>query len=105
MSAASALREAAARLTSVSDTPRLDAELLMAHAAGLERGDLILRLRDIATPAGFAALIERRLAHEPVSHILGTRDFWTLSLAVTRDVLTPRPDSETLIAASEPMSP
>ncbi|MCH4152155.1 MAG: peptide chain release factor N(5)-glutamine methyltransferase [Sphingobium sp.] len=100
MSAASALREAAARLTSVSDTPRLDAELLMAHAAGLERGDLILRLRDIATPAGFAALIERRLAHEPVSHILGTRDFWTLSLAVTRDVLTPRPDSETLIEAA-----
>lgn len=99
--AADALREAAARIAAVSDSPRLDAELLMAHAAGLERGDLILKLRDMAVPEGFAALVERRLAYEPVSHILGTRDFWTLSLAVTPDVLTPRPDSETLIEAGQ----
>lgn len=100
MRAADALREATARLASVSDTPRLDAELLMAHAAGLERGELLLRLRDMPTPGGFAALVERRLAHEPVSQIIGTRDFWTLTLNVTRDVLTPRPDSETLIEAA-----
>lgn len=100
MNAAEGLREAAQRLAAVSDTPRLDAELLMAHAADLERGDLILRLRDMDTPAAFAALVERRLAHEPVSHILGMRDFWTLTLTVTRDVLTPRPDSETLIEAA-----
>ena len=100
MTASDALREAAARLASVSDTPRLDAELLMAHAAGLERGEMLLRLRDMDMPEGFAALVERRLAHEPVSQIIGTRDFWTLTLNVTRDVLTPRPDSETLIEAA-----
>lgn len=100
MTAGDALREAAARLAAVSDTPRLDAELLMAHAAGLERGALILKLHDMETPEGFAALVERRLAHEPVSQITGTRDFWTISLGVTRDVLTPRPDSETLIEAA-----
>ncbi|MDQ4420404.1 peptide chain release factor N(5)-glutamine methyltransferase [Sphingobium sp. DEHP117] len=97
MSAADALREATSRLASVSDTPRLDAELLMAHAAGLERGALLLRLRDMNEPEGFAALINRRLTHEPVSQIVGTREFWTMTLNVTRDVLTPRPDSETLI--------
>lgn len=98
--ASDALRDAAARLSIVSDTPRLDAELLMAHAAGITREDILLRLRDLNAPEGFAALIERRLAHEPVSHIIGARDFWTLTLRVTPDVLTPRPDSETLIEAA-----
>jgi len=100
LTASDALREAAGRLAAVSDSPRLDAELLMAHAAGVERGELLLRLPDMAVPEGFAALVERRLAHEPVSQIIGTRDFWTLRLAVTKDVLTPRPDSETLIEAA-----
>lgn len=100
MTAADALRDAAAKLAAVSDTPRLDAELLMAHAARVTRGDLLLRLRDMMTPPGFALLIERRLAREPVSHITGRRDFWTLSLAVTPDVLTPRPDTETLMEAA-----
>lgn len=94
------LRDAAARLAAVSETARLDAELLMAHAAGMARNDLLLKLHDMETPAGFAGLIERRIAHEPVSHIVGTRDFWTLTLRVTPDVLTPRPDSETLIEAA-----
>ena len=100
VSAADALRDAAARLAAVSDTPRLDAELLMAHAAGVTREDLLLRLRDTQTPEGFAALIDRRLHHEPVSHITGKRDFWTLELSVTPDVLTPRPDTETLMEAA-----
>ncbi len=99
-SAADALRAAAQRLAAVSDTARLDAELLMAHAAGIAREELILRLRGLNEPEGFASLIERRLVHEPVSHIVGMRDFWTLTLAVTPDVLTPRPDSETLIEAA-----
>lgn len=100
MKAADALREAAARLGAVSDTARLDAELLMAHAAGMTREALILGLRDMETPESFAALVERRLAYEPISHIIGARDFWTLTLKVTPDVLTPRPDSETLIEAA-----
>jgi len=98
--AADALRDAAARLAAVSETARLDAELLMAHAAGVDRGALLLRLRDMAEPEDFAALVARRLAHEPVAQIVGYRDFWTLRLRVTPDVLTPRPDSETLIEAA-----
>ncbi len=91
------LREATAQLTAVSDTARLDAELLAAHALGIEREALLLALRDLAVPKGAAALLARRRAGEPVAHIVGWRDFWTLRLAVTPDVLIPRPDSETLI--------
>lgn len=94
------LRDAAARLAPVSDTPRLDAELLAAHGLGLDRAAMLLRLRDLAAPADGAALIARRLAHEPIAHITGTRDFWTLTLKVGPDVLIPRPDSETLIEAA-----
>ena len=94
------LRGAAARLAPVSDTPRLDAELLAAHALGLDRTAMLLRLRDLAAPADGEALIARRLAHEPVAHIIGTRDFWTLTLKVGPEVLIPRPDSETLIEAA-----
>lgn len=94
------LRQGAARLSTVSDTPRLDAELIAAHALGLSRADMLLRLRDLAVPDGAEALLERRLAHEPVAHLTGTRDFWTLTLKVTPDVLIPRPDSETLIEAA-----
>lgn len=94
------LRDAGLRLATVSESPRLDAELIAAHAAGLERDAMLLRLRDLAVPAGADALLSRRLAHEPVAHITGTRDFWTLRLKVSPDVLIPRPDSETLIEAA-----
>lgn len=100
MSVAQALREAAARLEAISGTPRLDAELLLAHALGIGRNDLLMRQRDLAVPPGFAALIERRLTGEPIAYITGFRDFWTISLAVTPDVLIPRPDTETLIEAA-----
>jgi release factor glutamine methyltransferase len=92
-----ALREAAARLGGVSDTPRLDAELLMAHALGIERSEMLLRQADLAVPEGFAVLLERRTMHEPVAYITGRQAFWDLELAVTPDVLIPRADSETLI--------
>ena len=94
------LREAAQRLAAVSDTPRLDAELLMAHALGVERQALLLDPTCFAVPPGFAPLIERRLACEPVAYIVGYRDFWTIRLAVGPGVLIPRPDSETLIEAA-----
>jgi len=95
-----ALRDAAARLAATSDTPRLDAELLMAHALGVERAALLLDPSRFAVPAGFAALVERRLAHEPVAYIVGSRDFWTIRLSVGPGALIPRPDSETLIEAA-----
>ena len=94
------LRDAAQRLAPISATPRLDAELLLAHALGLARNDLLMRQRDLGVPPGFDALLQRRLAGEPIAYITGTRDFWTISLQVTPAVLIPRPDSETLIEAA-----
>ncbi len=94
------LREAAVRLADSSDTPRLDAELLMAHALGIDRSTMLLRQSDLGVPSKFSALIERRMAHEPVAYITGTQDFWDLKLCVTPDVLIPRSDSETLIEAA-----
>jgi release factor glutamine methyltransferase len=95
-----ALRDAAARLAAVSDTPRLDAELLMAHALGVERQALLLDPARFALPADFDALVARRAAHEPVAYILGYRDFWTARIGVGPGVLIPRPDSESLIEAA-----
>ena len=95
-----ALRAAAERLAGKSDSPRLDAELLLAHALGIEREELLRRLHDLPVPDGFAVLVERRVAGEPVAYIMGTRDFWTITLRVTPDVLIPRPDTETLLEAA-----
>lgn len=96
----SALAEATRTLAAVSDTPRLDAELLMAHALGATRDQLLLRHLDAAVPETFAALVLRRLTHEPVAYITGTRAFWTIELQVGPGALVPRPDSETLIEAA-----
>lgn len=97
MRIADVLRDAAKQLNAVSDTPRLDAELLMAEALSCERSVLLLRHMQDAAPAGFAVLLARRLGHEPMAHIRGRQQFWSLDLVVTPDVLIPRPDSETLI--------
>jgi release factor glutamine methyltransferase len=91
------LRAATVRLEAVSETARLDTEILMAHALGLARTEMLMRQSELAVPEGFAALVERRAAAEPVAYIRGTQDFWDLELAVTPDVLIPRGDSETLI--------
>ncbi len=94
---AATLRAAAQALQAVSETPRLDAELLMAHALDLSRQDLLLDLLKLDVPNGFSALLERRKAHEPIAHIIGEREFWSLPFQVSCDVLIPRPDSEILI--------
>ncbi|MGN6377287.1 MAG: peptide chain release factor N(5)-glutamine methyltransferase [Sphingomonas sp.] len=95
-----ALLAGATDLAAVSDTPRLDAELLMAHALGVSRGDLLLRHLDAPAPDAFAALLARRLGHEPVAYITGTRAFWTIDVAVGPGALVPRADSETLLEAA-----
>lgn len=92
------LPEAVVALAGVSDTPRLDAEMLLAHAAGVERTELVVS--GVADSPGFDALVQRRLQGEPIAYITGTRGFWTIDLDVTPDVLIPRPDSETLIEAA-----
>lgn len=94
---ASALREAAQQLAAVSDTPRLDAELLMAHALGVERQAVLLDPSRFSVPERFAEFVGLRMKHEPVAYILGYRDFWTIRISVGSGVLIPRPDSETLI--------
>lgn len=84
----------------MSDTARLDAELLMAHALNMERGAMLLHKMQSPTPALFGPLLLRRLAHEPIAYIIGKAEFWSLALNVTPDVLIPRGDSETLITAA-----
>ena len=99
-SIAQATRNAAAALARVSATARLDAELLMAHALGVSRADMLLNRQEGEAPDTFAPLLVRRLAHEPVAYIIGRRAFWTIELEVGPGVLVPRPDSETLIEAA-----
>lgn len=95
-----ALAKAARALAEVSDTPRLDAELLLARAFGIERDQLLLRPPSAPVPEAFGQYIERRRAGEPVAYIIGRRAFWNIELEVGPGVLIPRPDSETLIAAA-----
>ncbi len=95
-----ALNEAASLLAKVSDTPRLDAELILAYALNVDRSALLLSYLDAPVPFGLDDLIARRLAHEPVAYITGEKDFWSLTLRVAPGVLIPRPDSETLIEAA-----
>lgn len=88
------------RLKAFSDSPRADAELLLAHALGTSRSGL--RVCGSDTPsARVVALLDqllvRRIAGEPISYLLGTQGFWSLELEVTPEVLIPRPDTETLV--------
>lgn len=97
---AQAIRGAAADLAAVSDTARLDAELLMAHALSLSRSDMLLRAMRDPAPARFAQFLARRMRHEPVAYITGDTEFYGLRISVTPDTLIPRSDSETLIDAA-----
>jgi release factor glutamine methyltransferase len=94
------IADAASRLAGISNSPRLDAEVLLRHAAGLDRTALFLALREIAPEdvrARFQELLARRLAGEPVAYVTGTREFMGLPFAVTADVLVPRPETELLV--------
>ena len=97
---ARALARATEYLSRTSDTPRLDAELLMAAALGIGRDRLILAPPNVAPPEPFLDMVERRGLAEPVAYITGQRAFWTIDLEVGPGALIPRPDSETLIAAA-----
>ena len=95
-----ALATATQTLAPASETPRLDAELLLAHALGTSREEMLLAGMDSEAPLAFDALVARRAAGEPVAYITGTRAVWTIELKVGPGVLIPRPDSETLIEAA-----
>jgi release factor glutamine methyltransferase len=83
-----------------SDSPRLDLELLLCHLLDCDRTYLFMHPERVLTAqqaADFDALLQRRLAGEPVAHLTGRRGFWTLDLEVSADTLIPRPDTETLV--------
>ena len=95
------MAEAVARLAEVGcETPRLDAELLLADALGVDRAQLYMRDRRQPPPPGFEERLERRAAREPVAYITGRRSFRRIELQVDRRVLIPRPDTETLVEAA-----
>ena len=94
------LAHGAARLAGHSDSPALDAELLLAHVLGQPRA----RFRshpedapDAAASTRFLELLGRRERGEPLAYIVGYKHFWTLKLAVTPAVLVPRPETELLV--------
>ena len=82
------------------DSPSIDARLLLEAAAGASRMDILTDPYRVVTAEQAAALdgfVARRLKREPVSRILGRKGFWKIMLNVTPDVLSPRPDTETLL--------
>lgn len=93
------LAAASESLSRVSDTPRLDAELLLAAALGSTRAQLLARLRDCVEAPGFDALLERRLCYEPLAYILGHWEFFSLEFVVKPPLLVPRPETEHLVEA------
>jgi release factor glutamine methyltransferase len=100
-SARELLAAAADRLSDAGvDTPRLDAELLLAEVLAVGREQLVLAARDAVEPAAatrFRALLERRIDREPVAYLLGRKAFRWIEVAVDRRVLIPRPESELLV--------
>ena len=96
-----AWKGAQARLKAAGiDSPSIDARLLLEASTGAGRVDILTdpyRVVDADKIAVLDAMIERRLKREPVSRILGKKGFWKIMLNVTPDVLSPRPDTETLL--------
>jgi len=95
------IRWTAARFTERGlSTPRLDAEILVAHALALPRVQLYVQFDRPLTAdelAAIRALIKRRQAGESVAYLVGKKEFWGIDFAVDARVLVPRPDTETLI--------
>lgn len=84
------------------DNPALDARLLVQHAAGLTPEDMISRANEAAsneTADALAGLLARRIEREPVSRILGRREFWSMDFRLSPGTLDPRPDSEAVVEA------
>ncbi len=82
------------------DQPAIDARLMLEVAAGVSRTDIITDPYRELTAEQVATLdeyLERRARREPVSHIIGRKGFWKILLSVTKDVLTPRPETEVIV--------
>jgi release factor glutamine methyltransferase len=95
-----ALRRAAAKIRSRSDSPRLDAEILLAKVLGIARAALIARSAQPLQQreeSAFEALVARRLSGTPVAYLTESREFWSMPLHVSPAVLVPRPETEILV--------
>lgn len=111
--AAHLLTSAAASLAARGiESPRLDAEVLLAHCVGMSRNALIVEVaagRDRAVPPEiarqFTELVGRRERREPVAYLTGHREFWSLEFEVTPDVLIPRPETEHVVERALAMLP
>jgi len=96
------LAAAAQELAAASDTPRLDAELLLAFSTGRSRSSLLAFPERAVAPfaaKGFAMFVARRAKGEPVAYLTGIREFYSLTLAVDASVLVPRPETELCVDA------
>ncbi len=94
------LGEAVTRLTGISESPRLDAEILLRRTIDMPRSYLFAHPEDVlddTTFDRFDALLRRRLGGEPMAYIMGTREFWSHELLVSPATLVPRPETELLV--------
>ncbi|HJW81627.1 MAG TPA: peptide chain release factor N(5)-glutamine methyltransferase [Acidiferrobacterales bacterium] len=94
------IQHATHQLAAASPSPRLDAEVLLMHVTGLARTALITRAQELLLPENeeqLHELLARRAHGEPIAYLTGKREFWSLELNVTPDVLIPRPETELLV--------
>lgn len=97
-----ALAKNAKRLSLCSQTPRLDAEVLLAHVLGTGRAWLLAHGTDQLPDEGiaeFEAFVERRSKGEPIAYLTGHKEFFGLDLVIAKDVLVPRPETESVVEA------
>ncbi|MGA7729976.1 MAG: peptide chain release factor N(5)-glutamine methyltransferase [Chloroflexia bacterium] len=102
MTVVEALSWGKARLSLHSSTPRLDAEVVLSHLLGIDRAALLARPAHQLDPEAqndYRRLIDRREHGEPVAYLTGHKEFYGLDLIVTKDVLVPRPETESLVEA------
>jgi release factor glutamine methyltransferase len=91
-----------------SETPELDADVLLRHVLGVDRATLLTHPERAVQPgevARYKSLVERRVRGEPVAYLTGEREFMGLEFAVDKRVLVPRPDTETLVTRALELTP
>lgn len=97
---AQAIKQAAERLQAVSDSARLDAEILLARVLKKDRVHFLTWPEEALsqlTRKSFLELVDRRVGGEPIAYLIAEQEFWSLKLKVTPDTLIPRPETETLV--------
>lgn len=97
-----ALRRGKDTLARCSSTPRLDAEVILAYVLGMGRAALLARPEqrlDSEVDSMYSGLLERRKHGEPIAYLTGHKEFYDLDLLITKDVLVPRPETESVVEA------